>query len=579
MKTRNALTTAKTILAAAAAASLGALFFALPALAQVDLGLQYATATGLTTTDIRTTIARVISIFLGLLGIIAVGLILYAGFVWMTAAGNEEKILQAKKIMTNAVIGLVIIMSAFGIVQFILRAITGADQNGGQGGDGGAGGGGFGAGGSAFMVQRTMPAGPGPGQKGWPKNYSIIVSFNGPVSEASVNSASFIVKRCDQRVDGQVPANFTCDTVVSGIPKVEGNRIIFNPDSTPIKEEGDKVTFFEGNYWYSVEVKGGVSGLESNVLRDTNDPGRVLRCVYPPGVKISDTSSSASTLCARVVAFNNMVDITPPAVTVRVPQSPPGYCGASIPVEAQATDDFLPARVDFRIIDDAGVDQSAALKPVAYAENDLYLNPLDIRSIHIDTATLIAGKTYILTATPQDGVPQTGTTASTSFRTKLPQCCSGECGPPDKSQCGRCSADDCPPADQACIDAAKCTKNEDCASEMCVDGKCVNFPVIDSVTPVSAGSGSPVTIKGRFFGKTPGKVFFLGNYDNQNDDRQAAPCSPSNWWYEDTPGVWVASVLVPDNAKNGPIRLTTAFNMSDDTSDRVPAGRPTPARR
>ena len=54
------------------------------------------------------------------LGILALSLVLYAGFLWMTSAGNEEKIDKAKGILKNAVIGLIIIMSSWGIVTFII---------------------------------------------------------------------------------------------------------------------------------------------------------------------------------------------------------------------------------------------------------------------------------------------------------------------------------------------------------------------------------------------------------------------------------------------------------------------------
>lgn len=79
---------------------------------------------GLAATDIRLIIARIIRAVLGLLGIIAVGLMIYAGYTIMTSEGSEEKITQGKKIMINAVIGLVIILSAFAIVQFVLNALS-----------------------------------------------------------------------------------------------------------------------------------------------------------------------------------------------------------------------------------------------------------------------------------------------------------------------------------------------------------------------------------------------------------------------------------------------------------------------
>ncbi|MBI5023159.1 MAG: hypothetical protein HZC05_03295, partial [Candidatus Magasanikbacteria bacterium] len=78
---------------------LGLLFLAVflisPVLAQtpqLDLGLDYAKATGLANTDIRMIIAKIIRAALGLVGITMIGFIIYAGWMYMTSAGNEEKI-------------------------------------------------------------------------------------------------------------------------------------------------------------------------------------------------------------------------------------------------------------------------------------------------------------------------------------------------------------------------------------------------------------------------------------------------------------------------------------------------------
>lgn len=78
---------------------------------------------GLPSTDIRLIIANIIRAALGLMGIVLVGLILYAGFIWMTSAGNEETIAKAKKIIVNAVIGLAIILSAYSIVLFVMKML------------------------------------------------------------------------------------------------------------------------------------------------------------------------------------------------------------------------------------------------------------------------------------------------------------------------------------------------------------------------------------------------------------------------------------------------------------------------
>ncbi|MFA6551447.1 MAG: pilin [Patescibacteria group bacterium] len=81
------------------------------------------TSAGLNDKDPREIAANVINVILGFLGIIAVVLILIGGFMWMTAAGNEDKTGTAKKIMTAGVIGLVIILAAFGIARFVIQAL------------------------------------------------------------------------------------------------------------------------------------------------------------------------------------------------------------------------------------------------------------------------------------------------------------------------------------------------------------------------------------------------------------------------------------------------------------------------
>ena len=101
----------------------------LAALAQnLDLGIEYGTATGLGTKDIRETVASIINVALGLLGIVAVVIILAGGFTWMTAAGNEEKVDKAKKMIFAGIIGLAIILSAYAIARFVITSLINATQ-------------------------------------------------------------------------------------------------------------------------------------------------------------------------------------------------------------------------------------------------------------------------------------------------------------------------------------------------------------------------------------------------------------------------------------------------------------------
>jgi len=91
--------------------------------AQVDWGLGYAEDVGLGTQEVRTVAVNVARALLGLLGVIALIIILYGGFRWMVAAGNEENVATAKKIIAAGIIGLVIIFFAYAIVLFIFDVV------------------------------------------------------------------------------------------------------------------------------------------------------------------------------------------------------------------------------------------------------------------------------------------------------------------------------------------------------------------------------------------------------------------------------------------------------------------------
>lgn len=82
-------------------------------------------ASGLVTTDLTTIIGRLISAFLGVLGVVLLIIIIYAGFLWMTAGGNTEQVDKAKQWMMNAVVGLAIVLASYAITAFIINALGG----------------------------------------------------------------------------------------------------------------------------------------------------------------------------------------------------------------------------------------------------------------------------------------------------------------------------------------------------------------------------------------------------------------------------------------------------------------------
>ncbi len=103
---------------------------ALPALAQTGvtsnelLPTTVQPAIGLTNTDVRVTIARIIRIAMGFIGIGMVAMIIYGGFVYMTSGGNDEQAGSGKKAVVNGVIGLAIVLSAYALTTFIINQLV-----------------------------------------------------------------------------------------------------------------------------------------------------------------------------------------------------------------------------------------------------------------------------------------------------------------------------------------------------------------------------------------------------------------------------------------------------------------------
>ena len=83
-----------------------------------------ANTLGLPKGDLKATVIRFIQWTLGFLSIVAVILVIYGGFTWMTAGGNEEKVTTAKKILTSAIIGLVIILLSWAIIVFVAKTVS-----------------------------------------------------------------------------------------------------------------------------------------------------------------------------------------------------------------------------------------------------------------------------------------------------------------------------------------------------------------------------------------------------------------------------------------------------------------------
>jgi hypothetical protein len=78
---------------------------------------------GLGTADLKTVVVRVLQLVLGLAPLAAVAMIIVGGFMWMTSVGDEEKLMRAKRVISSAVIGLIIVIIAWAVVSFVARTV------------------------------------------------------------------------------------------------------------------------------------------------------------------------------------------------------------------------------------------------------------------------------------------------------------------------------------------------------------------------------------------------------------------------------------------------------------------------
>ncbi len=275
-----------------------------------ELGNVIGTGTG----DIRVTIARIIRAFFGFLGTIALLLILYAGFIWMTAAGEPEKVDRAKKILTSAVIGLVIMLSAFAITSFVISRLLG--EGGGPGGGGPGGGSSAPSDNACIGLSATCPAGalgngiveshyPNRNATGVARNTRVVVTFKQRIDPASIvvggaNATVAILKSSDVgAASNQFTQKFTQSLTAADIDvaaSADGRSFTFLQRNCPTNCFGSP----SENVFYTVALRGGTDG----VRRDGGAPA------------FTGTFNSGYLWEFQV---STVLDLTPPKVSYVVP--------------------------------------------------------------------------------------------------------------------------------------------------------------------------------------------------------------------------------------------------------------------
>ncbi|MFA5131662.1 MAG: pilin [Patescibacteria group bacterium] len=76
-----------------------------------------------TSRELTPMLGNIISAILSLLGGVFMIFIFYAGYLWMTASGNEQKVDKAKEILKESIIGLIVVLGAYTISYFVIKIL------------------------------------------------------------------------------------------------------------------------------------------------------------------------------------------------------------------------------------------------------------------------------------------------------------------------------------------------------------------------------------------------------------------------------------------------------------------------
>lgn len=76
-------------------------------------------------TSVQAVITNIINAVLSIVGLVAVAMLIYGGALIMISGGEKEKYESGKKTITYAVVGLIVVILSYAIMNFIVKAITG----------------------------------------------------------------------------------------------------------------------------------------------------------------------------------------------------------------------------------------------------------------------------------------------------------------------------------------------------------------------------------------------------------------------------------------------------------------------
>ncbi len=509
-------------------------------------GLQeFGDTTELAAQDIRVTIARIINAALGLLGVLALGIILYGGFVYMTAGGQQDKIDKAKKILINGTIGLIIIMSSWAITKFVINQLEAATKPPTPppvcDGDG--------------IKDPKCP--PDPKDPTWCiENLFLAKSITPSQEQTNMNNAV-------------IRAVFTQEV---GTPAEEVLKITTGSGEAEVDITTDFIfAFTDANDQRVLEAK---YNIDANLCAEENKkPGINCLPVLPEeyhvevqknvvskngeAIELGDVCDGFQSVTKVDFEINQQVnDFVVPimsAISIIVdgnPSTQPGVklmAGGIYPIQVTVNDEKGVGYVHMNIAKENGTDSVTIYDGPSEGNSD---QPFEF-SYHLGLGLNIPALTkYIITVTAYD-IDHNQSTQSSHFFVKPAFCEDPDLTPEQIKSCG--SIDTCDD-DNPCFKGLKC-----------VEGQCIAFPEITGIEPQDGAPGNWVTIYGHNFGNTPGKILFASDNNNNSiyDDSEWLEASvvqcalgSASWHHS------YAVVEVPNVANMSSAALFSGFDQS-----------------
>ncbi len=472
----------------------------------------------LPSTDPRIIIVRIINAALGLLGLIFLSLMLYAGFLWMTSGGNQEKIGKAQTTIRNALIGLIIILMSWAFTRYIITKFLEATQ--GQGGgtsiseSAGGGGGGFGSSDrfSSFQVRSITPSG-----SVRLRNVRVRFVFSREVDAGAVNAGIHVY-----RMPGRIE--------ISGARSVQGSIVEFVPSqSCPAGAQAGEGCFAANTDFLAVADRS---------LRSASQPGALPQRLACGGF---------APVCETAFHTGDIIDTSAPSVSLTAP-----FDGQSVPqddnvmLRASATDDSGISYVDLSVDGHSvGVDSPAATStPTAFNA-----------AVSWNTHGVATG-TRTVAATAFDLDSHHTAAAPIHVMVRAAHCFNSrqdadeeavDCG---GSSCGACAG-------------TICTSGSACASGVCGNSRCVEQPVITHISPSDGRPGTLITVEGENLTSRSSVYVSPGPSSGLSGSSGSAGSSPGS---SGSSGSSSSSFSGSSSSRSGSSASTTFSGTSSSTS-------------